>query len=155
MPREKRDYVRDIAQAYANQDPELEPRGRRVLEAIEQARLDLAAQATAIRHLLNVAPKAAPRLVQAPPGSAPDFARNGPGLSDELKRRVRAVWLEEMRRSGRDLNGPEVVELLRSEGVTFDVEKPHAAVGTVLYGARERYKASGQTAIPGSEDLPG
>lgn len=147
-----KDYVRQVAKAYAESDPQLDSLAQKALDEIEEARGILQTQAYAIKQLVAVAhnsakPKtefAAPRVVQAPPRAVPTFSDNGRGLSEPLKERVRAVWREEMQRTRRDLEADQVVELLRQQGVEFDVEKPHAAVGTVLYALRKNFSRTGQ-----------
>jgi hypothetical protein len=152
-----KDYVRQVAKAYAENDPQLESLAQKALAEIDEARSTLQTQAYAIKQLLAVAHDsgrpmtefAATNPVVQAPETVPVFTDNGRGLTEQLKERVRTVWREEIQRTGRDLEAPQVVELLRSQGVTFDVDKPHAAVGTVLFALRKAYARTGQIDLTG------
>jgi hypothetical protein len=156
-----RDYVKLVAKAYAD-GVDLEEVARRQLAEIDKERLQLQSQAALIRQLQALGSKAAPatarrpypEVVRAPAGTVPVFSEGTGRLSEELKEQVKAVWTEAMQREKRDLSAVEVVELLTKQGVNFGVEKPSAAVGTVLYAVRNAYKANGQTHIGTDDDSP-
>jgi hypothetical protein len=92
------------------------------------------------------------QVVKAPEGSVPLITGSTGYLTDEIKERARAVWLDEIQRSGSDLSAPEVVELMRQQGVDFGVHKPAAAIGTVLAAIRKDYQRNGQSNLAVTEE---
>jgi hypothetical protein len=159
------DYVRAVAQAYASQDPQLRRIADQALKGILEEQERLNAQAFTIRQLVSLVftGTSQPRETEAARNqatkahnpSSPGFLEilqkavaaaadaSSVKLSDQVKNRIREIWVAEFRRSGRDLSAMEMAALLKAEGLALPVAQPAPSIGTVLGPLRRQYRPDG------------
>jgi hypothetical protein len=144
-----KDYLKSVAAAYGAGDPKLHEIGLKALKEMDELQTELQNQARMIRQLLARVPK--------PPEPRPATVvavvaeeANGAKLSDEMKERIRELYLGEYHRTRRWLTAQELVDRMRAGGVNFGVAQPVPSVGTVLAATRRQYEAAGAEHSSGS-----
>jgi hypothetical protein len=140
-----KDFVKAVAAAYGNGDPHTHEIGTKAMKEIDELRRELQSQSYMIKELLARVPKPPePRPVTSVTRATAD--PNDGKLSDEMKNKIRALYLGEYRRQHRWLTAQELVDQMLANGENFGVAQPVPSVGTVLAAARRQHASQGQEA---------
>jgi hypothetical protein len=143
-----KDFFKPVAKALANGD-NFHDLANKQLAEIEQERVHLQQQATAIRQLIGLYPAPKPVVVHqtiirsTKPDEPEDETEVSTGLTDPERQAIWDFTYDLNKRGLGDTNPAEIVEMLRQKGLPLNVKHPTSVVATFMYRTRRRLEKNG------------